>query len=67
MIARLAGFAGALTWDASKPDGQPRRRLDTTRAEKKFGFTAKTSLEEGLRTTIEWYETHREQAEQATR
>ena len=66
-IARLAGFAGALTWDASKPDGQPRRRLDTSRAEKKFGFTAKTSLEDGLRTTIDWYETHREQAEQATR
>ena len=67
MIARVAGFKGALTWDASKPDGQPRRRLDTSRAEKKFGFTAQTSLEEGLRTTIDWYETHREQAEQATR
>ncbi len=67
MIALLAGFTGALTWDPSKPDGQPRRRLDTTRAEKWFGFIAKTSLEEGLRTTIEWYEAHREQAEQATR
>jgi GDP-L-fucose synthase len=65
-IARLAGFTGRLRWDASKPDGQPRRGLDTTRAEKKFGFTAKTSLEHGLATTIEWYVTHRKQAEQAT-
>ena len=65
-IARLSGFEGELRWDATKPDGQPRRRLDTTRAEKRFGFTAKTSLEDGLRATIDWYESHREQAEQAT-
>lgn len=65
-IARLAGFTGRLRWDASKPDGQPRRGLDTTRAEKEFGFTAKTSLEDGLATTIDWYVTHRKQAEQAT-
>lgn len=66
MIARLSGFTGSLRWDASKPDGQPRRGLDTTRAEKEFGFTAKTSLEDGLAATIEWYVGHRKQAEQAT-
>ena len=65
-IARLAGFTGRLRWDASKPDGQPRRGLDTTRAEKEFGFTARTSLEDGLATTIDWYVSHRKQAEQAT-
>ncbi len=55
LIARLAGFEGQIIWDTSKPDGQPRRRLDTSRAEKEFGFKAKTSLEEGLRKTIDWY------------
>jgi GDP-L-fucose synthase len=65
-IARLCGFTGTLRWDSSKPDGQPRRGLDTTRAEKEFGFTAKTSLEDGLRATIAWYRAHREQAERAT-
>jgi GDP-L-fucose synthase len=67
LIARLCGFKGQLRWDASKPDGQPRRRLDTSRAEKSFGFTAHTPLEDGLKTTIDWYVAHREQAEQATR
>lgn len=66
LIARLTGFEGELRWDPSKPDGQPRRRLDTTRAEKSFSFTARTPLTEGLRTTIDWYLAHREQAEQAT-
>jgi GDP-L-fucose synthase len=66
LIAKLVGFEGALRWDASKPDGQPRRRLDTTRAEKSFGFKASTSLEDGLRATIDWYVGHREQAERAT-
>lgn len=66
LIARLTGFEGELRWDPSKPDGQPRRRLDTTRAEKSFSFTARTPLAEGLRTTIDWYLAHREQAEQAT-
>ena len=66
LIARLVGFTGALEWDASKPDGQPRRRLDTTRAEKSFGFKARTPLEDGLRATIDWYVAHREQAERAT-
>jgi GDP-L-fucose synthase len=66
LIARLSGFKGSLTWDASKPDGQPRRRLDTSRAEKSFSFTAETPLEEGLKTTIDWFVAHREQAERAT-
>ena len=54
MIADLCGFTGTLVWDASKPDGQPRRCLDTTRA-RRFGFSARTGFEEGLRATIEWY------------
>lgn len=54
-IAELAGFSGRIVWDRSKPDGQPRRLLDTSAAERQFGFTAKTSLEEGLTATLEWY------------
>ena len=54
-IAALAGFRGRIRWDASKPDGQPRRALDVSRAQKHFGFKAATSLDEGLRRTIEWY------------
>jgi GDP-L-fucose synthase len=54
-IARYTGFAGKIAWDTTKPDGQPRRCLDTSRAEKEFGFRAKTSFGEGLRRTIEWY------------
>lgn len=59
MIARLTGFKGKLVQDASKPDGQPRRRFDTTRAEREFGFKAKTGFEAGLKKTIEWYQEHR--------
>ncbi|MGQ9491464.1 MAG: GDP-L-fucose synthase family protein [Anaerolineae bacterium] len=55
MIARLTGFTGRVVWDVSKPNGQPRRRLDTSRAEREFGFRATTPFEEGLRQTIEWY------------
>jgi GDP-L-fucose synthase len=55
MIAELCGFSGALRWDASKPDGQPRRCLDTSRARDLFGFTAAKDLREGLRETIAWY------------
>ena len=58
LIARLTGFAGEIRWDASKPDGQPRRALDTSRA-RAFGFVANTSFEDGLRKTIEWYEATR--------
>ena len=55
LIAKLTGFKGKIVWDTSKPDGQPRRLLDTSRAEKEFGFKAKTIFEEGLKKTIEWY------------
>ena len=54
-IKRMTGFTGEIIWDTTKPNGQPRRSLDTSRAEKHFGFRAKTSFEEGLRRTIEWY------------
>ncbi|MCJ7511295.1 MAG: GDP-L-fucose synthase [Dehalococcoidia bacterium] len=54
-IARLIGFGGKIIWDSTKPDGQPRRCLDTTRAEREFGFKARTSLPDGLRKTIAWY------------
>jgi GDP-L-fucose synthase len=55
LIARFTGFEGALLWDTSKPDGQPRRLLDTERAEKHFGFKARTGFEAGLEQTIDWY------------
>ena len=54
-IARLTGFPGEIVWDTSKPNGQPRRALDTSRAWEYFGFRARVPLEEGLRHTIEWY------------
>jgi GDP-L-fucose synthase len=63
LIARLTHFDGELRWDASKPDGQPRRALDTSRARERFGFEAATGLEEGLRRTIEWYESTRASGE----
>ncbi|HVS70405.1 MAG TPA: GDP-L-fucose synthase [Phycisphaerae bacterium] len=56
LVATLTGFHGKIVWDPSKPDGQPRRCLDTTRARERFGFVATTSLEEGLKKTIAWYE-----------
>jgi GDP-L-fucose synthase len=55
-IARLTGFTGEIRWQSNKPDGQPRRQLDVTRAAEKFGFRASTLLEDGLRKTIDWYE-----------
>jgi GDP-L-fucose synthase len=55
LIAKLTGFRGTIRWDSSKPDGQPRRCLDVSRAEREFGFRAETSFEEGLRRTIEWH------------
>jgi GDP-L-fucose synthase len=54
-IARLTGFSGHVEWDATKPDGQPRRCLDTARAERLIGFKARIGFEDGLRRTIEWY------------
>ena len=56
MIARLARFEGEIRWQSNKPDGQPRRQLDVTRALEKFGFRSQTALEEGLRKTIDWFE-----------
>jgi len=58
-IARMTGFEGALVWDTSKPNGQPRRALDTSRAKEEFGFEAKTDFEEGLQRTIDWFRQNR--------
>lgn len=55
LIVRLTGYQGKIVWDRTKPDGQPRRKLDTSRAQKFFGFKAHTSLETGLKRTIRWY------------
>jgi len=55
LISDLTGFKGKIIWDTSKPDGQPRRCLDTSKAEKEFGFKAKIPLKEGLKKTIDWY------------
>ncbi|MBS0209187.1 MAG: GDP-L-fucose synthase [Planctomycetes bacterium] len=64
LIAKHCRFEGALRFDPSKPDGQPRRALDTTRAKREFGFTATTEFSAGLRETIAWYEEHRHQLDQ---
>jgi GDP-L-fucose synthase len=58
LIAELTGFRGRLVWDTTKPDGQPRRCLDTSRAEQAFGFRARTDFREGLQRTIAWYQQH---------
>lgn len=58
LIARLTGFDGNLVWDTSQPNGQPRRKLDTSRAQESFGFVSHTPFEQGLKNTIEWYRTH---------
>jgi GDP-L-fucose synthase len=58
LIARLTRYDGAIVWDSTKPDGQPRRALDISRARNAFGFTATTSFEDGLKNTIAWYESH---------
>ena len=57
-IADAVGFTGTIAWDRSKPNGQPRRQLDVSRAERLFGFKANTSFEDGLRRTVEWYREH---------
>lgn len=57
-IKDLTGFKGNIVWDKTKPDGQPRRKLDTSKAEKEFGFRSKVNFEEGLKKTIEWYKTN---------
>ncbi|MBV6514659.1 MAG: GDP-L-fucose synthase [Planctomycetes bacterium] len=65
IVARLTGFRGEVVWDKTMPNGQPRRRLDTSRAKIEFGFTASTPLEEGLRKTLAWWQGQR--AEQGRR
>lgn len=59
LIADLTGFRGQIAWDTSKPNGQPRRCLETSRAWEWFGFRAKTPFQEGLHRSIEWYRTRR--------
>jgi GDP-L-fucose synthase len=61
-IAELTGFTGDIRWDSSKPDGQPRRCLDVSRAKKYFGFEAKTPFDEGLKATIDWYTANRKRS-----
>ena len=58
LIVKLTGYTGKVVWDPSKPDGQPRRMLDTRRAKQAFGFEARTSFEAGLARTIEWFKLH---------
>jgi GDP-L-fucose synthase len=62
-IASLVGFEGDIVWDPTKPDGQPRRLVDSSRAREAFGFEASTALDAGLRATIAWYRAHRVEAE----
>ena len=62
-IARLVGFDGELRWDATKPDGQPRRGVDGSRARDLLGWEPTTEFETGLRTTIDWYLANRDEAE----
>jgi GDP-L-fucose synthase len=62
MIADLVGFKGEIAWDTTRPNGQPRRRLDVSRAYDRFGFEASTPLLEGLRATVEWYQANKEES-----
>lgn len=59
LIVKITGFGGEVRWDTSKPDGQPRRRLDVQRAREEFGFVAKTGFAEGLKATVDWYREQR--------
>jgi GDP-L-fucose synthase len=59
LIAKEVGFTGKIVWDASQPNGQPRRKLDTTRAADQFGFRSSTDFATGLRQTVAWYRAHR--------
>jgi GDP-L-fucose synthase len=58
LIAELCDFRGRIVWDTAKPDGQPRRCLDTSRAQQEFGFCARMDFREGLKRTIAWYRQH---------
>jgi len=59
LVAQATGYTGRFVWDTSQPNGQPRRRLDVSRARERFGFVAQTSLAEGLKKTVAWYNEHR--------
>ncbi|HYV33267.1 MAG TPA: GDP-L-fucose synthase [Candidatus Limnocylindria bacterium] len=59
LIAKLTGYKGKIVWDKTKPDGQPRRKLDVSKAKKEFGFTSKINFNDGLKQTIEWYKKHK--------
>lgn len=59
LIQKLVGYTGSVRWDKSKPDGQPRRKVDATRAKELFGFVAKTSFEDGLKLTLDWFKKNR--------
>lgn len=60
LVARHVGYVGEIEWDATKPNGQPRRKLDTSRAKERFGFEAQVPFEEGIQRTVEWWEANRE-------
>jgi GDP-L-fucose synthase len=64
-MAKMLEYTGRITWDTSKPNGQPRRLLDISRAKEKFGFSAKVALDEGLHRTIDWYLSTREKRKPA--
>jgi GDP-L-fucose synthase len=64
LIVELTGYAGVVKWDTSRPDGQPRRALDTSKARDGFGFEAQRAFEVGLRMTLQWYETNRQRLAQ---
>jgi GDP-L-fucose synthase len=59
VIAKATGYEGSIVWDRSQPNGQPRRRLEVSRARERFGFTAATPFSEGISRTVEWYRTQR--------
>ena len=63
VVTELTGFEGRIVWDSSKPDGQPRRSVDASRARELFGFEARTDFRDGMRETIDWYLAHRAEAE----
>jgi GDP-L-fucose synthase len=62
-VRNAVGFTGVIEWDASRPNGQPRRKLDTSRAEERFGFRSETTFEDGLKETIDWYRSNRQVAD----
>ncbi|MCX6690602.1 MAG: GDP-L-fucose synthase, partial [Methanoregula sp.] len=64
LIQELTDYSGEIQWDTTKPDGQPKRSLDVSRAKREFGFEAQMPFREGLKRTIAWYENHRADTEQ---